>query len=67
MFFSEAVRPEFIISTKTVKANNPLYKDLKIDCTSIGVELTDMGRNENDDISLQINTVPNNIQGTHES
>ena len=46
---------------------NPLYKDLQIHCTSIGVELQDMGRNENDDISLQTNTVPSNIQGTHES
>ena len=50
-----------------VKANNPLYKDLQIDCTSIGVELTDIEHNENDGTSLQTNTVPNNIQGTHES
>ena len=52
-FFFEAVRPEFIISTEMVKANNPLCKDLQIDCTSIGVELTDMGHNENDDTVSQ--------------
>ena len=50
-----------------VKANNRLYKDLEIDCTSIGVELTDMGHNENDDTSLQRNIVPNNVQDTYES
>ena len=50
-----------------VKGNNPFYKDLQIDCTSIGVEVKDMGHNENDDTSLQTNTSPNNIQGAHES
>ena len=25
-----------------LKANNPLYKDIQIDCTNISVELTDM-------------------------
>ena len=50
-----------------VKASNPLYKDLQIDCTSIGVELTDMGHNENDDTSLQTNAVPYDIQDAYES
>ena len=50
-----------------VKANNPSYKDLEIDCTSIGVELTDMGHNENDDTCLQTSAVPNDIQDTYES
>ena len=37
---------------KWSKANNLLYKDIQIGFTSIGVELTDMGRTENDDTDL---------------
>lgn len=50
---------------KWLKTNNPLYEDILIDCTSIGVELTCMGHNENDDTSLQRNIFTNNIENTY--
>ena len=62
--YFEAVRPDFIMLT----ADNPLAKYIQIDCTVIGVELTDMGHNGNDHTNLQTNTViTNNIQDTHEN
>ena len=48
-------------------ADNPLAKYIQIDCTIIGVEMTDMGHNENDHMNLQTSTVTNNIQDTHEN
>ena len=52
--YFEAVRPEFIMSALNwLKANNPLYKDIQIDCTNISVQLTDMTQADNDDTSLQ--------------
>ena len=62
--YFEAVRPDFIMLT----ADNPLTKYIQIDCRVIGVELTDMGHNENDHTNLQTNTViTNNIQDPHEN
>ena len=66
--YFEAVRPEFIMSAlKWLKANNPLYKDIQIDCTNISVLLTDMTQDDNDDTSLQTNTVNNHIDTTSEN
>ena len=40
---------------KWLKANNPLFKHMQIDCSSISLEQKDMGPNENDDTLLQAN------------
>ena len=39
--YFEAVRPEFVMTALNwLKANSPLYKDIQIDCTNIGTDLT---------------------------
>lgn len=46
-------RPKFIITALNwLKADNPLYKDIQIDCGNIDVQLTDMTHNENDDTTV---------------
>lgn len=50
-----------------LKANNPLYKDIQIDCTNISVELTDMTQADNDDTNLPTNTVNNHLESTFEN
>lgn len=56
--YFEAVRPEFIMSALNwLKANNPLYKDIQIDCSNISAELTDMTQADDDDTNLLTNTV----------
>ena len=40
-----------------LKANNPLYKDIQIDCSNISTELTDMTQADDDDTNLLTNTV----------
>ena len=55
----EPVRPEFIMTALTwLTANNPLYKDIQIDCGNIDVQLTDMTHNENYDTTLVTNHPP---------
>ena len=62
------MRPEFIMSALNwLKANNPLYKDIQIDCTNISVELTDMTQADNDDTNLPTNTVNNHLESTFEN
>ena len=39
-------------------ANNPLYKDIQIDCGNIDVQLTDMTHNENYQTTLLTNPPP---------
>ena len=41
-------------------ANNPLYKDIQIDCGNIDVQLTGMTHSENYDTSLLTNPPPTN-------
>ena len=62
------MRPEFIMSALNwLKTNNPLYKDIQIDCTNISVELTDMTQADKDDTNLPANTVNNHLESTFEN
>lgn len=66
--YLKAVRPEFIMSALNgLKANNPLYEDIQIDCSNISFELTDTTHSDNDDTNLRTNTVNNHWQSTYEN
>ena len=57
--YFEAVRSEFIMTELNwLKVNNILYKDIQIDCTNIGTELTSIMNDEKVDHtnSLPINS-----------
>ena len=51
--YFQLFRPKFIITALNwLKDDNPLYKDIQIDCGNIDVQLTDMTHNENDDTTV---------------
>ena len=57
--YFQPVRPEFIMTAlHWLTANNPLYKDIQIDCGNIDVQLTDMTHNENYQTTLLTNPPP---------
>ena len=59
--YFQPVRPEFIMTAlHWLTANNPLYKDIQIDCGNIDVQLTDMTHNENYHTTLLTNPPPAN-------
>ena len=63
--YFEAVRPEFVVTALNwLKANNPLHKNIQIDCANIGIELTDMAQNGNDDSTLLENSSTNRSHTT---
>ena len=61
----QPVRPEFIMTAPNcLTANNPLYKDIQIDCGNIDVQLTGMTHNENYETTLLRNPPPTNHSST---
>lgn len=59
--YFQPVRPEFIMTALNwLTANNPLYKDIQIDCGNIDVQLRDMTHNENYDTTFLTNSPPAN-------
>ena len=62
--YFEAVRPEIVISALNwLKANNPLYKDIEINCTNIGIDFTNIPENEVNDNSLTDKSSTNQESG----
>ena len=63
--FNLLARPEFIMTALNwLTANNPLYKDIQIDCGNIDVQLTGMAHNENYETTLRTNPPPTNHSST---
>ena len=63
--YFQPVRPELIMTALNwLTANNPLYKDIQIDCGNIDVQLTGMTHNENYDTTLLTNPPPTNHSST---
>jgi len=59
--YFQSVRPEFIMTALNwLTANNPLYKDIQIDCGNVDVQLRDMTHNENYDTNFLTNSPPTN-------
>ena len=64
--YFEAVRPEFILAALNwLKANNVLYKDIKIDCRSVSRDLTELAlENEVNSSSMPHSSLANNFDYT---